>query len=95
MLVNHLAQKSPLCLLNCLLRLQPHTAEQEALLRAKEHAVNPLGKPDHAAFRVLGPAWNIMNLDGQFVHGLHRDHPTGRGRGKRYMVRDAPWDGEL
>ena len=94
MLINHLAQKSPLCLLNCLLRLQPHTAEEEALLRAKELAVNPKGKPDHAAFRVIGPSWNIMNLDGQFVHGLHRDHPTGRGRGKRYMVRDAHWDGE-
>ena len=74
--------------------MQPLAADREVLLRTKERATNPSGKPDHAAYRVVGPSWNIMNLDGQFLHGLHRDHPTGRGRGKRYMVRDAPWDGE-
>ena len=94
MLISHLAQKSPLCLLNCLLRLQPLSAERELLLRTEDREKNPSGKSAHAAFRVYGPTWNVMNLDGQFLHGLHRDHPAGSGRGKRYMVRHAPWDVE-
>jgi hypothetical protein len=89
-LVQHLAAKSPLCLLNTLLRCPPLSVEEEAAIRSRAAGVQHRDAP--AAFRLHGPTWAVVDLRGDTLHGLSRLHPAGRGRGKHYHIRNAEWD---
>ena len=89
-LVQHLAAKSPLCLLNTLLRCPPLSVEEEAAIRRRSAGVQLSDAP--ATYRLHGPTWAVVDLSGSTVHGLSRLHPAGRGRGKHYHIRNAECD---
>ena len=74
-------------------RFGPHTVSgYAAALRA---AARHEHKPDFVAanaFRIAGPTWRIVDLDGSTLHGLDKRHPSGRGRGKRRMAHMQEWE---
>ena len=89
-LVKHLAIKSPLCLLNTLLRFPPLSRESECDLKTESAEVKCNDAP--AAFRINGPTWPVIDLKGDILHGLSRFHPAGSGRGKHHFSRLDEWD---
>ena len=88
-LVTHLAEKSPLCLLNTLLRCPPISREDETEFRTRAAGVKCCDAP--AAYRISGPTWPVIDLNGDILHGLSRFHPAGRGRGKHHHNRLDEW----
>ena len=89
-LVTHLAEKSPLCLLNTLLRCPPLSRDDEAEIRTRADGLKCSDAP--AAFRITGPTWPVIDLRGEILHGLSRFHPAGRGREKHYHIRRDEWE---
>ena len=45
-------------------------------------------KAVQAAFRMHGPIWRLVDLDGNHVPWTSSCHPCGRGRGKRLFLPD-------
>ena len=88
--VTHLAEKSPLCLLNTLLRCPPLSREEETVLRLQASEIKNREAP--SAYRISGPTWPVIDLKGDILHGLSRFHPAGRGRGKHHHNRPDEWE---
>ena len=95
LLINHLVA-SRICSLNMLLRVPPLSIEEDEEARADASTVvrsrNKAGvapsKAIQAVFRMHGPIWRLVDLDGNHVPWTSSCHPCGRGRGKRHFLPD-------
>ena len=90
-LINHLQYGSRLCLLNTLLRVQPMGNDEHLRIRSEAQALKlqkvHVGIHQHAvdfpAYRLQGPHWQLLSLEGNFIHHSDPRHPAGPGKQKR------------
>ena len=86
-LVEHLDAGQGICLLNTLLRVPPTTDAEEFELRSVAQTIKKCkigsGLPKHAvdfpAFRIHGPMWKMVDIQGQNVLHTDKRHPVGPG----------------
>ena len=96
LLMNHLTRGTGLCFLNTLLRVPALPSEDlaearradQALNLAREHTGLASHPSEQPVRRLLGPLWNLVDLDGHFVHVSDRRHPFGPGR-RKFMDLDT------
>ena len=87
-LIFHLQRSVGVCLLNVLLKLPALSPDEEAEARRLSQAVklNKIHKGigqyavEHLVFRVPGPLWNLIDIDGTFVGYDDKRHPWGPGK---------------
>ena len=86
-LIAHLEAGQGICLLNTLLRVPPTTDDEEMDLRAaaqkiklcKQKAGTGRHAVDFPAFRIHGPMWKMIDMQGQNVLHTDKRHPVGPG----------------
>ena len=86
-LIEHLQCGMRICLLNIILRLPPTTEAEDVQLRAdaqklrRENRRSGIGRHivDFPAYRVHGPMWRMVNIQGCNVTHMDREHPVGPG----------------
>ena len=88
-------KNSPLCILNIILREEPLTVELEVEARrlAQEEKLSRIraGYCQHftevPCFRVCGPVYPLVSLDGEWILPSNRKHPRGPGS-RQYIPAD-------
>ena len=91
LLIYHLQRGSSLCLLNTLLRVPPLSVEEEHVARKEAQSVKlakvHTGQKENAAswpaYRLPGPPWRLLDVNGSHVPLDDKRHPLCPGRGRR------------